>query len=569
MRLLVFFTLFTFSFSALSGNVDIMFKNDRIFPSAPLSMASLTPNQVSANYPLRQGTSHISMRKDISLLVNLADGKKIYDGRQVFPDISFDWVQNEAGEVIPSVRHLVVSDSKYWDYILGVGKVWPDTMDDDSKRVSMPFTLVEKGENCTHNGVIVFESGNSEGQFYFQISSETCAYFKADFWGRGDASNTFLAHKNSEDILAKYEQEKKSRLKTQPIEMLAEKTSKIKAQQLALPEGIASSDMTAYGVLLDDTHYVSECQTRAGNYPFCEQMVLPSYSTAKSIFGGLTMFYLEQKYGDVFSQPVNKWIKQCKSDRWDKVTFADLLDMSTGNYTSKKYSADEASSKKLAFFDAKTNNERLSFACKHYSRKSKPGTTFVYHTSDTYLLGAALSAYVKDKLGPDTDLFTDVLNKSIFAPLGLSEVSAESRRTSDKDGQPYVGYGLFFTRDDLVRLSRFVSSQAHVESDSTVFAKAPLQAALQLSDTNRGLTTEYNHILYQHGFWAREVSNKSLCQNQQWIPFMSGYGGITVALLAKTSVYYYVSDSFHFDWSDAIPPLHELDIICPTSLAEK
>jgi ABC-type uncharacterized transport system permease subunit len=49
---------------------------------------------------------------------------------------------------------------------------------------------------------------------------------------------------------------------------------------------------------------------------------------------------------------------------------------------------------------------------------------------------------------------------------------------------------------------------------------------------------------------------------------MSGYGGITVALLAKSSVYYYVSDSFHFDWSEAIPELQELNLICPSITAD-
>jgi CubicO group peptidase (beta-lactamase class C family) len=568
MRLILLLTFMTASISAFSVTLDEILKNQHAVPAAPISMSFLNPPPLNTKLAIRQGRTRISMRPEMSALVNIVTGEKIRDGRHTIPNISFDWVQNEAGEVIPSIRHLVVSDSPYWDYILGVGEIWPASLGEEIKRVSMPFTLVEKNQNCTHNGVLVFDSDSAEGYFYFQISSETCAYFKADFWGRGVVTNTFLKDADQEKNITQYAIEKKHRVRTKPIAMITQQANQIRPEMLALSSGISPNDMTAYGVLLGDVHYVSDCQTRAGNYPFCDQMVLPSYSTAKSLFAAATMFYLEKEYGDVFSQPISKWIKQCAGDSWDDVTFSNLLDMSTGHYESATYSADEASPQKLVFFTAKTNEQRLEFACGHFSRKSKPGKIFVYHTSDTYLLGAGLSAYVKEKLGKTADLFSDVLYEKIFKPLGLSQVSAQSRRTSDLSGQPYVGYGLFFTRDDLARLSRFVIQQAQVDVNSSVLAQDPLQAALQKKPQKPGLTTYYSHIRYQHGFWARKTTNKSVCKKPQWIPFMSGYGGITIALLAKSSVYYYVSDSFHFDWSEAIPELQKLNLICPSVTAD-
>jgi hypothetical protein len=562
MRLILLITFLTVSFSASSVSIDSIFKNKSVLPAAPLLMSSLIPDPLSSEITVRQGRTNISMSSGSSVLVNVASGKKIRDGRRSIPDISFDWVQNEVGEVIPTIRHLVISDSKYWDYILGVGEIWPETMGQKTQRISMPFTLVEKNENCTHNGILVFDSGASEGYFYFQISSETCAYFKADFWGRGDVSNLFLNHVNHENIINQYANEKSQRLITKPITMITAHASNLQANMLALPGKILPNDMTAYGVLIGDVHYVSECRTRAGHYPFCDQMVLPSYSIAKSLFAAVSMLYLERQYGDIFSQQISKWVKQCTGDEWDDVTFSNLLDMSTGNFSSAKYNADEASPKKMAFFNASSNNEKLKFACNHYPRKSTPGKNFVYHTSDTYLLGAGLDAYVKSILGKNADLFDDVLYEKIFKPLGLSQVSAQSRRSSDVNGQPYVGYGLFFTRDDLVRLSHFVSQQAQADDKSVVLAQKPLQAALQQNPDNLGLSTDYSFIRYQRGFWARKITNKVVCQQPHWVPFMSGYGGITVALLARSSIYYYVSDSFNFDWSEAIPELQKLNIIC-------
>tara|TARA_R110002153_G_scaffold3042_3_gene14387 strand:+ start:18486 stop:20195 length:1710 start_codon:yes stop_codon:yes gene_type:complete len=562
MRLILFFVLLNISFSAFSAKLNNILNSQSLLPNAPLPMSLLTPMYPNAAVAVRQGSTSILATPKMSMLVNTVTGEKITDGRLQFPHINFDWVQNESGEVIPTVRHLVISDNLYWDYIIGVGQVWSDNDGQETNKVSMPFTLVEKNENCTHNGVLVFDYQASEGNAYFQISSETCAYFKADFWGRGHVTNTPTNNVNQHAIITAFATEKSNRIKTKPIGSLSEHDSHIQVEKFALASAIAAKDMTLYGLLLDDVHYVSECQTRAGIYPFCEQMVLPSYSTAKSLFAATTMFYLEQLYGDVFSQKISDWVKPCTGDDWQDVTFGNLLDMSTGNYQSSKYSADEASPKKLTFFTAKTNKQKLAFACEYYPHKSQAGKTFVYHTSDTYLLGAGLSAYIKKKMGKHTDLFDDILYEKIFKPLGLSQVSAQSRRTTDLNNQPYVGYGLFFTRDDLARLSRFVSQQAEANIDASILAKAPLQAALQQRPENAGLITDYDFIRYQHGFWARKVMDKSVCNKPQWIPFMSGYGGLTIALLAKSSIYYYVSDSFHFDWSDAIPELEKLNLIC-------
>jgi hypothetical protein len=109
--------------------------------------------------------------------------------------------------------------------------------------------------------------------------------------------NTSLKNANHKNVITEYANEKKRRLRTKPIAMIAQHASNIQANKLALPSKILLNEMTAYGVLLGNVHYISECRTRAGNYPFWDQMVLPSYSTAKSLFAAVGMFYLEQQYG--------------------------------------------------------------------------------------------------------------------------------------------------------------------------------------------------------------------------------------------------------------------------------
>src|SRR5690606_11978834 len=121
---------------------------------------------------------------------------------------------------------------------------------------------------------------------------------------------------------------------SRPIKDLALIAPDIAIDKLALSDSIATTDMTLYGTVFNHVHYVSPCYTRAGDYPFCEQLIIPSYSTAKSIFAGLAMLYLQQRFADVFAQPVSRWVAACQTQQWQGVTLGNLLDMSSGNYDS-------------------------------------------------------------------------------------------------------------------------------------------------------------------------------------------------------------------------------------------
>jgi hypothetical protein len=52
------------------------------------------------------------------------------------------------------------------------------------------------------------------------------------------------------------------------------------------------------------------------------------------------------------------------------------------------------------------------------------------------------------------------------------------------------------------------------------------------------------------------------CDSPLWIPFMSGYGGISIAMLPNGSVYYVFSDGAHFKWADAAIESHSIKPFC-------
>lgn len=57
------------------------------------------------------------------------------------------------------------------------------------------------------------------------------------------------------------------------------------------------------------------------------------------------------------------------------------------------------------------------------------------------------------------------------------------------------------------------------------------------------------------------------CPRPVWVPFMSGYGGITVAMFPQGIVYYYFSDAYDFSWRSAILAADSISALCPATAA--
>ena len=74
---------------------------------------------------------------------------------------------------------------------------------------------------------------------------------------------------------------------------------------------IDPSNVTMFGLIDSNNHYVSSCMTRLGNYPFCDQILLPSYSLAKSIAGTFSLSLLESQYGSISNLYVSDLVPEC------------------------------------------------------------------------------------------------------------------------------------------------------------------------------------------------------------------------------------------------------------------
>ncbi|WP_417456581.1 serine hydrolase [Kordiimonas sp.] len=522
-----------------------------------LPFQDFTPQELAAETTRLEGRLHLDMTALSGGFQQVLDTYGVADNPdtqvRVMPDIDVELVQL-GRQIIPLDQGLIETRHPYFDLIFTPGTTWTEA--DGRRFISLPFALMEKNANCIHNGalLVAVTVDGQASRALMQVGSETCAYFQFNFWGQYAASWQASELEGADEILADHRQHLAAQLPKKAIEGLTQDIDITKFSQVS---EIALASMSAFGLVLDGVHYRSGCDTRLGPYPHCETMVLPSYSLAKSLAGGLGLLRLDALYGNVSSRPVSSLIPACAG--WDDVSLLDLLNMSTGRFESRAAHSDEASEGFAPFFTLTEGAPKTAFSCEHFKPRAKPGSRWVYHTSDTYLLGVAMNAYLEHEEGLGADYYRDHL-LPIWRELHLSPLLSVMRRTAGSDAEPFTGYGMAFTADDIARLAHLLARGD--EGLSVKFDQAGLAAAMQRNTRDRGLEAGGKTLRYKNGFWAWNARESLGCGEDTWLPFFSGFGGITVVLLPGGNVYYYFSDSGVHKFAEPVKALSAVTPIC-------
>lgn len=472
----------------------------------------------------------------------------------------------DSDALVPARRGPLAFDHAWWDIAFEAGRAWDEPGDGGWTRAAIPFALVQKNANCTHNGVLMllFRDGGEASRAALQVSSETCHYLQFDMWGLLDAAYLPGPVAGRDGLVAARASEVAARLPVRPMSALAADHPGIDPARLAIG---APRGHTVHGLVFEGIHYRSACDTRHGAYPYCDDMDIPSYSLAKSAVAGLALMRMERLHPGVADLPVSGFARAsgCMGARWEGVRFRHLLDMSTGLYDSPGYMADEDDAKVRGFFAPDTHARRLAFACEAYPRQEDPDTRWVYHTSDTYLLGTVLQEALRRLPGRgDDDVFDDVLWAGVLGPAGLSPTARATRRSNDAARQPPFGFGLTLLGDDIAKLARFLG-----ENRGRIDGQAPLDptmfdAAMQRDPARRGLqVATLERYRYRHGFWARDLQAELGCDAPTWVPFMSGFGGITLAMFPNGAAWYSVADDGELASIDFAAPAREVARLRP------
>ncbi len=473
-----------------------------------------------------------------------------------FPAFDIGLVQDD-GALIPVQRGPVSGGHPNWDIAIEPGRVWSEAGDAGWTRAALPFALVEVNSNCTHNGVLTFLFRDGEiSRVAWMIASETCAYLKFDFRGVLEARIESELAADPTVIAAAYRRERGRRMPTRPATDLA--ALGVDLAGFVSPADVNPEDLTTWGVVYDGVHYRGGCDTRAGPYPFCDALLLPSYSLAKSIVGGFGLMRMEMLLPGTASRRLATLIPDCAD--WREVTLEHALDMATGRYDSTTSEADENALTSSPFFLSTTLDEKISVACSLYPRREPAGERWVYHTPDTFLLGAGLQQVWQAEHGDERDYFNDVLVEGVFRPLGLSPTIEATRRTLDGEQQAFTGWGLTLLPDDVARIGTYLQNP-DVGGDPLMSPEA-LAAALQRDPSDRGLPAASPDLRYNNGFWAWNAQQPAGCDGPVWIPFMSGYGGIILVTMPNGLTYYYFSDGGDYRWANAVRAASRLGSMC-------
>ena len=478
-------------------------------------------------------------------------GRMALHGGQIerLPDLEFEFAQSGT-ELIPLERGVRRTQHPYWEYLVQPGRIWRAPGGAD--RASMPFSLQERSANCTHNGMLswTFDRDGRVSRAVYQISSETCPYFKFNMWGAAHATFEPGRRADAAALINAHLAQRRARLPTRPFADLAAAHPGIDLTKFGAVSGIKPSDLTVYGFIVDGIHYLGGCQTRHGRYPQCESLALPSYSTAKSLFAGIAMMRLEKLHPGTAATKIATVVPECSGGQWADVSIENAVDMATGNYERGELMEDERSVAQEAFIFSASHPDKIDFSCNHYRRKAPPGTRWIYHTSDTYIAGLAMDAVLKSRAGAAADLYRTVLAEPFWATLGLSPLLSETKRTYDDFAQPFTGYGLTYEPDDVARLAHWLLVQEGRVGGEAVLDAALFNAAMQRDASDRGLPAPEGdeQVYYNNGFWGRDVAQFIGCDKPVWVPFLMGAGGIEIVLFPNGTIYYYFSDGYVHRW---------------------
>lgn len=533
-------------------------------PAAPIAMAAFAPGPGAAP-PSRR----LEGRLTLSPVAEMARFK-VYRDRfaaersgpsfAVLPALSVDFT-TDGEALIPAERGPLRNATPDWEWMLAPGTLWDEPGEPGWTRAAVPFSLRERNANCTHHGVLTFRFTDAAvSDLVYQIVSETCAYFQADLWGLLRAKLASGPVPDSSKLVEAHRAEVAARMPRRPIEEIGSVFPGANAGAFGSVAEVDPEAMTAYGFVVDGVHWSSDCRTRMGPHPFCDGLDIPSYSVAKSAFAGLALMRLELLQPGIKDKAIHPLVSQCSAERWGAVRLQDALNMATGNFSVADGASDEDSERMLPFFRAEQHDEKARLACAMFPKSAKPGTRFAYHTIDTYLLGSAMQAVGREQQ-PAADIHRDFLVKPIWEALRLSPAASATMRTYDAAAQPWAGWGLTFQRDDIARLASFLQGGGMIAGKAVV-DPAMLAASLQRTASERGLVAGSPTLRYRHGFWAWNAGPSLRCKGEQWIPFMSGFGGIIVALFPNGSSYYYVSDGHDYAWAAAARASNALRPFC-------
>ena len=457
-------------------------------------------------------------------------------------------------------RGLTVTAHPQFDLFVSPGRAWRDGRRD---RASLPFTLLSRSVNCTHNGLVTFAyTADSIDDVEVLVNQETCHFIKADIWGKAKGSYTPGPVVDAQALRSAYATERANRI---PTESFADLASKYAIDLDLLMTGLPTDhNLTTAGVFIDGIHFSNGCSTRSGPYPYCEHMLLTSFSTAKTAFPAVVLMTLAKDLGiDVYRSKIVDYLPAAARapGDWQTVTFNHVGDMTSGNYTNPSPLADAGPGDFYADLD-RAGKLNAAFS---WPNGAPAGTRFVYQTGDTFILVNALDAYLR-RHTDSVDSY-DYLVQKVLRPLHVAPEVLSTRRTRDdgkiNSGTAFGGMGMWWTADAMVKVAKLLNVDAGRIDDVQVLDPGAVAATMQRDPADRGIDMQFYGFWYNNGTWAYPATRLGRPYDcDVWVPFMSGLSGVRTLMFPNGMTFYYFNDNQQFPYAEAVEAAHAVRSLC-------
>ncbi|MGD8815473.1 MAG: serine hydrolase [Anaerolineales bacterium] len=459
-----------------------------------------------------------------------------------FPGFSVDFFTYQE-YLVPVNRTLIVEPGN-WTLILSPGKVWSEPGDNGMSRASFPFTLGSPPDRPTaggeaHNGVATFLFDEMQvSTFRFQIMQEIAPDGDIfDMWGQFPMEYAPGTIDNIESLSAQFAEELEHQVPLHPWSEL----ESLYGQDVvnSLTDGLPVESISAAGVVIDDMVYLQPSHTRYGKYPYPRYMHHGVMSISKSIGAGISMLWLAQEYGDeVFDLKIVDYLDvSADHDGWSEVTFGDILNMATGigdhapSQKSFEPYTNESGANYRNWYLAETASEKLDYAFAYGNYPWGPGEILRYTSAHTFVLSAAMDAFLKSQEGPDTHLW-ERLTEQVFHPIGADNMTMiHVPNGDDNPGIPLMASGLRVTVDDVAKIVALLQNGGSHDGEQLLSSTKLTEALYRTSDIHglpSGKTFEFGDQAYYMSFWS--LPHRTVDGRLFQVPFMSGAGGNTIFL---------------------------------------
>jgi hypothetical protein len=461
-----------------------------------------------------------------------------------FPAVRLSFITVD-GDLVPGTQDVIRTGfipggRSYWDIIVQPGRVWSEPADGAWSRAAFPFALVNSMEGETHNGLAIFlYRGREVSALRYQIVQQTLpGYVEAIFTASGSAPTHAEPGepRDAQELARRYRAAKADELSIRPWSELEQHAAGPALKGFA--DGLPAKDTVLTGMDYEGVFYLHDCDSAAGPLPWCDRARFGIWSVTKAFANEVALLHLAQKYGpEVFKAKIVDYVPAARAyPAWADVKFDDCINMATGiGNGSPKRDPNDISDGYLDptyydWYDAQSRDDKIAALLRTgHTYPWGPGQVARYRDQDTFILSVAMDAYLKSKQGPNASLWT-MLEREVYEPIGIHYAPVGRTVESSGEGSPIMGFGVFATIGDLVKVARLYHARGEWHGRQLLYA--PRIDELIAGTRPRGLPTgdhgDFGETTYFNAFWHIRFDSTDGCS--LYVPQMSGWGSNVVTL---------------------------------------